>query len=115
MSIFDRIFGSLASGTIPTVEFDPSRVTDEVCDDLRRSIEALPDIRPVHRDAIFDAAHLSISRSCDQAVLVRAIMAERIAGMTKSRGAEISRLLNNRATGLMAMAKQEAAGVTHAK
>jgi hypothetical protein len=97
---------------IPTVRFDPAKVTDKVKADLRANIRALDDVAAQNVEAIYEVAVQSISRGGDLSVLCDALIA--IDGQTKQRATEISRLLNNKATALMEDERRIALGITHA-
>jgi hypothetical protein len=99
---------------IPTVTFDPRRVTDEVKADLRASIEALADIPVRHRDVVYQAALKSISAGRDLHVLTSTLLGLDGEMMTKRRAADIALLLNNRASAIMNRLRQLSLGISHA-
>ena len=99
---------------IPTVKFDPSRVTQPVKDVVRSTIVALPEIDQINFEKIYEAAIRSILAGRALRLLFEAIMGLNIAGMTKARAADIARLLNNRATSHMNCGRQISLGITHA-
>jgi uncharacterized protein with gpF-like domain len=100
--------------TIPTVEFDPKRVTETVKADLKNNIKKTKDFDESHLDQIYDAALRSIFRGRDLATLFNAIVKLNLPDMTNQRASEISRSLNNKATALMQRNQQVSAGITHA-
>lgn len=99
---------------IPTVKFDPSRVTESIEAQVRNSILALPEIDPSNVKQVCDAAIRSISAGRDLASLCSSIMNLNIDGMTKRRAAKIALIINNRATSLMEKERQTSLGITHA-
>lgn len=99
---------------VPTVKFDPSRVTDAVQADIWENILLLEEINSDSADRIYDAALRSISAGRDLSVLHDALMQLNGRGMTTRRAGEISLLLNNRATVLMNKERQESLGVGQA-
>ena len=99
---------------IPTVKFDPKRVTEAVKADLRKNIQRLKDIDESHIDKIYDAALRSISRGRDLATLYNAIVELNLPTMTKQRASEISRSLNNKARAIMNRDRQASLGIKNA-
>jgi hypothetical protein len=100
--------------TIPTVEFDPKRVTEAIKADLKNNIKKIKEFDEFHFDQIYDAALRSISGGRDLATLFNAIMELNLPGMTKRRAGEISLGLNNKATALMNRDLQVLASITYA-
>jgi hypothetical protein len=99
---------------IPTVKFDPLRVTETVKADVRNTILTLPEIDRNNFEQVYDATIGSISAGRDLHLLFDALMRLNIVGMTEVRAADIARLLNNRATSLMQREQQTALGIKHA-
>jgi len=99
--------------TIPTVKFDPKRVTDAVESDLAMNIRKIKEFE-AHFDQVYDAALQSVSRGRDLATLYNAIMALNLPGMTKQRAGHISIALNNKATALMNHNRQLSLGIKDA-
>lgn len=97
---------------IPTVEFDPAKVTDAVKADLRQNINSLKEIGISDFDIIYDAALRSISAGRDLQILYRALTC--MEGMGRRRAKEISLSLNNKATALMQANDQERLGIDYA-
>jgi hypothetical protein len=97
---------------MPTVTFDPSRVTKRVKADLRRNIESLADLQRKHVPQIYEAALRSVLAGRDVYSLCMALM--KIEGMAKGRATEISRSLHNKATAIINREQQAALGITHA-
>ena len=56
---------------IPTVKFDPARVTEAVKADLKKNIRKIKEFDESHFDRIFDAALRSISRGTRIAIFGR--------------------------------------------
>ena len=54
---------------MPTVKFDPERVTEAVKDDLKKNIKKIREFDQTHFDRIYDASLRSISRGRDLATL----------------------------------------------
>jgi hypothetical protein len=67
---------------IPSVRFDPKRVTEQVKADLAKSIRTTKEFDLSHFDSINDAAVRAISRGGDLAALFGAIMALNLPNMT---------------------------------
>jgi hypothetical protein len=99
---------------IPTVEFDASRLTETVKADIRKNIMLLEEVDKNHFDQLYDAALRSISAGRDLSLLHNALMEMNIKGMTKRRAAEITGLLNNKATALMDRERQRSLGIKSA-
>ena len=99
---------------VPTVKFDPKRVTEAVKADLKNNIKKIKEFDESHFDQIYDAALRSISRGRDLATLFNAIMELHLPGMTKRRASEISLSLNNKATALIHRNRQASIGVKYA-
>lgn len=99
---------------IPTVPFDPARITQAVRDDLRRNIAALEDVGP-HEEAVYNAALSSIRVGRDLWSLAEALQRLPIDGMTRHRAAEISRTLHNKATALINRDHSLQVGLTTAR
>jgi hypothetical protein len=99
---------------IPTVMFDPKRVTEEVEADLKNNIKKIEGFDESHFDQIYAAALQSVSRGRDLAILFNAIMALKLPDMTKQRTSEISLSLNNKATALMNRNQQVSLGIEYA-
>lgn len=124
MRIFSKLFRrfgganrkvqSISANGIPTVKFDPARVTEAVKADLQANIRGLPEIDKKNFEQVYDAAIRSISTGRDLHLLTNATLGLNIETVTKKRAAEIALLLNNRATALMERDRQISLGVTHA-
>ena len=99
--------------TMPTVPFDPDKVTKAVSTDLLKNIKELPDINARDVRSIYDAALRSISAGRALHVIYEALLP--IDGMSPARANEIARLLNNKATALMNSESQSRLGITHAR
>lgn len=97
---------------IPTVRFDPARVTDAVKADLWANVRALGDVAEENLKPVYQVALQSILKGRDLGMLCDALTT--MGGMTKQRAAEISHLLNNKATALMEDERRIALGITHA-
>jgi len=99
---------------IPTVKFDPDRVTDAVKADLKSSIQKIREFDESHFDQIYDAALRSICRGRDLATLFNAIMELNLPDITEQRASEISLSLSNKATALMNRDQQLSIGIKYA-
>jgi len=99
---------------IPTVKFDPERVTEAVKADLKNNIQKIKEFDETQLDQIYDAALQSISRGGDLATLFDAIMELNRPNITKQRAKEISYSLNNKATALINRDQQVSIGVKYA-
>lgn len=97
---------------MPTVRFDPLTVSKSVKANLRRHIEEIPDIGKDHIPEIYGAALRSILTGRDLHPLCVALL--KIEGLSKGRAAEISLLLNNKATTQINQERQASLGITHA-
>jgi hypothetical protein len=106
--------GMQFADAIPTVHFDPNRVTEEVKADLKNNIKELKDFGESHFEHIYVAALRSISRGRDLATLFDAIVELNLPNMTKRRASEIARCLNNKATALMNRDQQISSGIKYA-
>jgi uncharacterized protein with gpF-like domain len=100
--------------TVPTVKFDPRRVTDAVKADLQKNIHNIKEFDESHFDQIYDAALRSVSRGMDLATLFDAITALNLPDVTKQRAGEISRNLNFKAKALMDRDRQLSLGIKYA-
>lgn len=100
------------SDAMPTVKFDPSRVTETVKVDLKNNIRLIEDIDPKHFDLVYDAAVRAISVGFDLGTLCDVLTG--IDGVSKQRGAQIARTLSNKARSLIERERQAALGITHA-
>lgn len=106
MAWFTR--GSAGKPSIPTVRFDPSRVTEAVRTDLRASLDEYEDLPVGKEQAIYDAALFSISRGGDLHSLCVMLIGM---GVTKARAAQIARHFNFRASSIMAAEQQIKLGI----
>jgi hypothetical protein len=86
---------------IPTVNFDPSRVTKTVKEVIREAVESIPEFDKTNRDVVYEVALQSVSVGRDLKILFDAIIRENIEGMSKRRASDISLFVNNRATSVM--------------
>lgn len=120
MGIFSKLFGGKDKAdvaprphSLPTVKFDTAWVTNAVKNDLKRDIKELPDVPPHHFKIIYRAALAAISRGGDLPLLYQPLLALNIDGMTKSRAADITRLLSTRAMILIKRQRELALGISH--
>jgi hypothetical protein len=97
---------------IPTVRFDPTKVTATVKADLRQNIKSLAEVGPSDFEAIYDAALRSISAGRALNILYQALLT--IDSIGKGRAEEISSSLNNKATALIQSEQQERLGIAYA-
>ncbi len=97
---------------IPTVKFDPAKVTEAVKADLRQNIRSLKEVGAADFDMIYDAAIRSISVGRGLHILYQALMTTD--GMHKRRAEDISRSLNNKATAIIKAGDQERLGIKYA-
>ena len=97
---------------IPTVKFDPTKVTEAIKIDLRQNIKSLIEVAPDNSDMIYDAALRSISAGRALSILYQALMT--IDGMSKRRAADISLSLNNKATALIEVEERKRIGIKYA-
>jgi hypothetical protein len=99
---------------IPTVKFDPNRLTEAVKADLKKNVRMIKEFNESHFDQIYDVALRSVSRGMDQAILINAIMDLDLPDMTKQRAGEISRSLNFKAKALMDRDQKITLDIKHA-
>jgi hypothetical protein len=114
----ERIFPNVSVAEpvrrVPTVKFDPARVTDAIKEDIRESVSKIKDFGEPHFDCIYEAALRSVSRGMDAAALFNAIMDLQLPAMTKRRAGEISININRRAKALVDRNEQMAIGIKYA-
>ncbi len=96
----------------PTVNFDPTKVTETVKTDLKQNIKSLNEVGAGDFDRIYDAALHSISAGRALHILYQALVI--IEGMGTRRAEDISRSLNNKATALIQAEEQERLGIKYA-
>ena len=101
-----------AANRIPTVKFDPTRVTDTVLDDLKANIRALPEVGADNFETIYQAAFRAISVGGALNIIYAVLMD--IDGMTKPRASDISRSLNSKAKAIMDTEQQTKLGIKYA-
>jgi len=107
----DIVAGSLG------LDFDPSRVTQDVRDDLRRNIREIEEFKKVDDlqfEHAYSAALLSISRGGDLKVLYDALKAMDVPGMG-IRSADIARTLNNQSMALIRQQENLKNGIKFAR
>jgi hypothetical protein len=97
---------------IPTVKFNPAKVTETVKADLRQNTKLINEVGAGDFDRIYNAALRSISAGGALHILYQALMT--IDGMGKRRAEDISRSLNNKATALIQAEEQERLGIKYA-
>ncbi len=101
-----------ASYGIPTIEFDPARVTPTVKADLRRNIKALADVDASQFAKIYDAALRCISVGGARNILFQALMT--IDGMSQGRATAVTQSLNSKANAVMTAEHQRGLGIEYA-
>lgn len=102
------------SYAIPTVNFDPKRVTEAIKFDLRNNIKGIREFDETNFDRVYEAALRSISAGNALAILINAIMDFNLPEMTKQRAGEISLSLSKKATALIRRDEQISAGIKYA-
>jgi len=100
--------------TIPTVKFDPTRVTETVKIDLKSNIKKIREFDESSFEKIYEASLQSVSRGRDLGILTAAIIDLELPSMTKQRAGGIARSLNNKATALMTRERQISLGIKYA-
>jgi uncharacterized protein with gpF-like domain len=100
---------------MPTVRFDPTRVTEAVKDDLWKNVLELRGMSESQWTETYLAALQAVSAGGDLASLFNALMRLNVAGMTRRRAEEIAHDLSRRATVFMDRERQSAISVTQAK
>src|ERR1700685_3068987 len=83
---------------MPTVKFDPDKITRTVKADLWQNIKLLKEVAPNDFDMIYAAALCSISTGRALHILYRALIT--IDGMNKQQAEDISRSLNTKPNSL---------------
>jgi len=106
-------FPAAANG-VPTVRFDPKRVTETVKADLRKNIRKIKEFDAAHFDRIYIVALESISVGGNMAILCDAIMALNLPDMTKQRAGEISHSIIRKANALINRDRQLSLGIQYA-
>jgi hypothetical protein len=96
---------------IPTVQFDPSRVTKAVEAEVRATLRESSGLSAADLERAYDAALASIRSGRDMAVLSAALAA---LGLPKSRASDLAILVNNRATAVIGREHQTSLGITDA-
>jgi uncharacterized protein with gpF-like domain len=104
----------LASGIIPTIEFDSSQMTEVIKADLASNIKMIKEFDGTEFNRIYSAALQSVTKGGDLGLLAKAIMDMNLPDMTKRRAGEISASLNNKAKALMTQQRQIKAGIKYA-
>jgi len=99
---------------LPTVKFDPSRVTSDVQAAVKARVEQIAGLDPSNFQNIYEASLRSVSAGRDLATLYVALLALSIEGMNKKRAKAVALHINNVATAVMAHQRQKEMGVTHA-
>jgi hypothetical protein len=97
---------------LPTIKFDPARVTSTVKADLRRNIKALADVDASQFEKIYDAALRCLSVGGAQHTLFQALMT--IDRMSRERAGVITRSLNRKADAVMTVEQQQSLGIEYA-
>lgn len=97
---------------IPTVRFNPTRVTDTVIDDVLSTLDRLAIVPSNHRAEIVGRAIESVQRGGDLAQLCRAMEA---IGISKANAAHAAMHINRRASSIMQTLEWERLGITEAK
>ncbi|SEI76726.1 hypothetical protein SAMN05518849_101836 [Sphingobium sp. AP50] len=110
------VFGFFKRGEpvnfVPTVKFDPMRVTEAIRADLWERIQEFEDLPLGEEQRIFDAAVVMAQRGRDLHHLAKTL--EEM-GVTKSRASYIAHYLGNRSTALMDVARSRSIGLTEGK
>jgi len=101
-----------SANRMPTVRFDPTRVSDAVLANLKANIQALPEVGPHDFETIYQAAFRAISVGGALNIIYAALMD--IDGMTKPRASDISRSLNSKAKAIMDAEQQTKLGIKYA-
>lgn len=100
------------ANSIPTVKFDPTRVTGNVLADLKQNIRALPEVGVDHFETVYQAALRAISVGGALNIIYAALMD--IEGMSKRRAEDISRSLSFKAKAIMDAEQQAKLGIKYA-
>ncbi len=99
-------------GRMPTVKFDPARVTETVKADLIQNVISIAEIGPNNFDAVYDAALVALSAGGNLPPLYQALIA--IEGMSKKRAMEITYSLSSKSHALMTVEQFERVGMKQA-
>jgi len=97
---------------VPTVKFDPARVTKKVKADLLANVNSLSGVDRRHSKMIYEAALRSITAGGNLSILFQALMT--IDGMNRGRAEAISRSLHKKADALMTADRQLSVGIKYA-
>jgi hypothetical protein len=98
--------------SIPTVKFDPTRVTGAALADLKQNIRALPEVGVNDFETVYQAAFRAISVGGALNIICAALID--IEGMPKRRAEEISRSLSFKATAIMNAEQQTKLSIKYA-
>lgn len=111
MSLFKKLFGKSHSTEevadhqvtmgMPTVEFDASKVTEEIQKDIEESLLAVPEFSEADCQKLFPAALEAVTNGRDLAVLYQAITGSGFKAMTNGRAGDITSWVVNRAMALI--------------
>lgn len=112
LPIFDRLFGRSPAPSIPTVRFDPSRVTDTVVDNIAATLTELNIVPERHWDAVFKTTVASVKRGRDLAMMCRALKG---IGVSKRDAEHAARLVHCRASAIMKIDEWTRLGIAEAK
>lgn len=97
---------------MPTVKFDPSKVTERVKADLRRNLEALPEVPRKQIQEVYDAALSMIEGGGNMATLYSVLL--KLDEMNSARAKQITRSLNQKARAFIEQESRAKLGITHA-
>jgi len=97
---------------MPTVNFDPSKVTDLVKVEIRKNVELIEGLAPEDFDEIYEMVLLSVQKGRDLGGLRLELQAR--FGMTKQRAMDISRFQHNNASALIDRIRQQELGIKEA-
>lgn len=101
-----------SSGRMPTVKFDPARLTETVKGHIRQDILSLTEIGPSDCDAVYNAAIIAMSVGGNLPPLYQALLA--VQGMSKQRAKEITHSLSRKAHSRMSIEGFERLGINRA-
>ena len=104
-----------ARPSLPTVQFEPRLIDKDAKADLRRQVNALSEIEPHHREAVYKAALKGVIRGGDLGAVASGIMRLKIEGMGQRRAGEIARSLLRQTVEPVRRKRTMSLGIVHAQ
>ncbi|MGI4793543.1 MAG: hypothetical protein ACRYG8_05545 [Janthinobacterium lividum] len=104
-----------ARALMPTVKFDASLIDVDAETNLRRQVEASPEFKPHHQEAVYKAALKSILVGGDLDTITRSIMTLKIEGLEQRRAKEIALSLLRKTREPARRKRTKTLGIVHAQ